>query len=118
MEKLRVYFNPACSKCKKLRVLLAGKDLEVDWVNYLENPLSKPDIERLLDKMEARPSALIRLSPEEVSQHSEEDLLQMMVDNPVLLNRPIVEREDTAFLCLPLEIILEKMPEYDWSEYL
>lgn len=67
MEKLRVYFNPACSKCKKLRVLLAGKDLEVDWVNYLENPLSKPDIERLLDKMEARPSALIRLSPEEVS---------------------------------------------------
>ena len=118
MEKLRVYFNPACSKCKKLRVLLAGKDLEVDWVNYLENPLSKPDIERLLDKMEARPSALIRLSPEEVSQHSEEDLLQMMVDNPALLNRPIVEREDTAFLCRPLEIILEKMPEYDWSEYL
>ena len=118
MEKLRVYFNPACSKCKKLRVLLAGKDLEVDWVNYLENPLSKPDIERLLDKMDAQPSALIRLSPEEASQHSEEDLLQMMVDNPVLLNRPIVEREDTAFLCRPLEIILEKMPEYDWSEYL
>ena len=118
MEKLRVYFNPACSKCKKLRVLLAGKDLEVDWVNYLENPLSKPDIERLLDKMEARPSALIRLSPEEVSQHSEEDLLQMMVDNPALLNRPIVEREDAAFLCRPLEIIQEKMPDYDWSEYL
>ena len=118
MEKLRVYFNPACSKCKKLRVLLAGQGLEVDWVNYLENPLSRPDIERLLDKMDAQPSALIRLSPEEASQHSEEDLLQMMVDNPVLLNRPIVEREDTAFLCRPLEIILEKMPEYDWSEYL
>ena len=118
MEKLRVYFNPACSKCKKLQVLLTGKDLEVDWVNYLENPLSKPDIERLLDKMEARPSALIRLSPEEVYQHSEEDMLQMMVDNSALLNRPIVEREDTAFLCRPLEIILEKMPDYDWSEYL
>ena len=118
MEKLRVYFNPACSKCKKLRVLLAGKDLEVDWVNYLENPLSRPDIERLLAKMGAQPSALIRLSPEEASQHSEEDLLQMMVDNTVLLNRPIVEREDTAFLCRPLEIIQEKMPDYDWSEYL
>ena len=118
MEKLTVYYHPDCSKCKKLRVLLAGQGLEVDWVNYLENPLSRPDIERLLDKMEARPSALIRLSPEEVSQHSEEDLLQMMVDNSALLNRPIVEREDTAFLCRPLEIILEKMPEYDWSEYL
>ena len=118
MEKLTVYHHPDCSKCKKLRVLLAGQGLEVDWVNYLENPLSRPDIERLLDKMDAQPSALIRLSPEEASQHSEEDLLQMMVDNTVLLNRPIVEREDTAFLCRPLEIILEKMPEYDWSEYL
>ena len=118
MEKLRVYFNPACSKCKKLRVLLAGQEIEVDWVNYLEEPFSKPDIERLLDKMDIRPSALIRLSPEEASQHSEEDLLQMMVDNPVLLNRPIVEREDAAFLCRPLEIIQEKMPDYDWSEYL
>lgn len=118
MEKLRVYVNPACSKCRKLRVLLAGQEIEVDWVNYLENPLSRPDIERLLDKMKEQPSALIRLSPEEASQHFEEDLLQMMVDNPALLNRPIVEREEEAFLCRPLEIIQEKMPEYDWSEYL
>lgn len=118
MEKLRVYFNPACSKCKKLQVLLAGQEIEVDWVNYLENPLSRPDIERLLAKMEGQPSELIRLSPEEVSQHSEEDLLQIMVDNPLLLNRPIVERKDAAFLCRPLEIIQEKMPDYDWSEYL
>lgn len=118
MEKLRVYFNPACSKCKKLQVLLVGQEIEVDWVNYLENPLSRPDMERLLTKMEARPSALIRLSPEEQSQFSEEDLLQLMVDNPTLLNRPIIEREDAAFLCRPLEIIQEKMPEYDWSEYL
>ena len=118
MEKLTVYYHPDCSKCKKLRVLLAGQELEVVWVHYLENPLSKPDIERLLAKMEARPSALIRLSPEEAALHSQEDLLQMMVDNTVLLNRPIVEREDTAFLCRPLEIIQEKMPEYDWSEYL
>ena len=118
MEKLRVYFNPACSKCKKLRVLLAGQELEVDWVNYLENPLSRTDIERLLAKMEVRPSALIRLSPEEASQHSEDELFQMMVDNPVLLNRPIVEREDAAFLCRPLEKKKKKMPDYDWSEYL
>ena len=118
MEKLTVYYNPDCSKCKKLRVLLAGQELEVDWVNYLETPLSRLDIERLLDKMDAQPSALIRLSPEEASQHSEEDLFQMMVDNPVLLNRPIVEREDAAFLCRPVEIIAEKMPDYDWSEYL
>ena len=118
MEKLTVYYHPACSKCKKLQVLLAGQELEVDWVNYLENPLSRTDIERLLAKMEVRPSALIRLSPEEAALHSQEDLLQMMVDNPAFLNRPIVEREDTAFLCRPLEIIKKKMPDYDWSEYL
>ena len=118
MEKLTVYHHPDCSKCKKLRVLLAGQGLEVDWVNYLENPLSRPDIERLLAKMGAQPSELIRLSLEEQSKYSEENLLQMMVDNPALINRPIVERKDAAFLCRPLEIIQEKMPDYYWSEYL
>ena len=98
MEKLRVYINPACSKCKKLRVLLERQDVEVDWVNYLESPLSAKDLQQLLDKMGVWPSAVIRLPLEEQAGQSEEDLLQMMVDNPTLLNRPIVERRRSLSL--------------------
>ncbi|HEL9630180.1 TPA: ArsC family transcriptional regulator [Streptococcus suis] len=118
MERLTVYINPDCSKCKKLQALLASQNLDIKWVNYLENPLTEAELTALLKKMGSQPSAVIRLTEEERAELSEEELFQRLVAEPVLLNRPIIEREKTAFLCRPLDIIKEKMPEYDWSAYL
>nr|WP_238595864.1 ArsC/Spx/MgsR family protein [Streptococcus suis] len=116
-EKLTVYYNPDCSKCKKLQVLLSSQDLDVKWVNYLEHPLTEVELAALLEKMDSQPSAVIRLTEEERAGLSEEELFQRLVAEPALLNRPIIEREQTAFLCRPLDIIKKKMPEYDWSAY-
>ncbi|HFI2447947.1 TPA: arsenate reductase family protein [Streptococcus suis] len=116
-EKLTVYYNPDCSKCKKLQVLLPSQDLDIKWVNYLEHPLTEVELAALLEKMDSQPSAVIRLTEEERAGLSEEELFQRLVAEPALLNRPIIEREQTAFLCRPLDIIKKKMPEYDWSAY-
>lgn len=116
-EKLTVYYNPDCSKCKKLQVLLPSQDLDIKWVNYLEHPLTEVELIALLEKMGSQPSAVIRLTEEERAGLSEEELFQRLVEEPAILNRPIIEREKTAFLCRPLDIIKEKMPEYDWSDY-
>ncbi|WP_105210181.1 arsenate reductase family protein [Streptococcus suis] len=118
MEQLTVYYNPDCSKCKKLQVLLPSQDMYIKWVNYLENPLTAEELTALLEKMGSQPSAVIRLTEEERAGLSEEALFQRLVAELALLNRPIIEREQTAFLCRPLDIIKEKMPEYDWSAYL
>ncbi|HEM5145656.1 TPA: ArsC family transcriptional regulator [Streptococcus suis] len=118
MEKLRVYYNPDCSKCKKLKILLPSQDLDIKWVNYLENPLTEAELTALLKKMGSQPSAVIRLTEEERAGLSEEEIFERLVKEPATLNRPIIEREQTAFLCRPLDIIKEKMPEYDWSDYL
>ncbi|HEM3615393.1 TPA: ArsC family transcriptional regulator [Streptococcus suis] len=118
MEKLTVYYNPDCSKCKKLRILLSSQDMEVKWVNYLENPLTAEELTALLKKIGSQPSAVIRLTEEERAGLSEEQLFERLVKESATLNRPIIEREQTAFLCRPLEIIKEKLPEYDWSDYL
>lgn len=120
MEKLTVYYNPDCSKCKKLRILLSNQDMEVKWVNYLERPLRAVALTVLLEKMGSQPSAVTRLKEEERVGLglSEEEIFKRLIEEPALLNRPIIEREQTAFLCRPLEIIKEKMPEYDWSDYL
>lgn len=118
MEQLTVYYNPDCSKCKKLQVLLSSQDLDIKWVPYLENPLTAEELTTLLEKMGSQPSAVIRLTKEERADLSEEELFQRLVAEPALLNRPIIEREKTVFLCRPLDIIKEKMPEYDWSTYL
>ncbi|MCO8184124.1 ArsC family transcriptional regulator [Streptococcus suis] len=92
--------------------------MEVNWVNYLENPLTAEELTALLEKMGSQPSAVIRLTEEERAGLSEEQLFERLVKEPATLNRPIIEREQTAFLCRPLDIIKEKMPEYDWSDYL
>ncbi|HEM6509289.1 TPA: ArsC family transcriptional regulator [Streptococcus suis] len=118
MEKLRVYYNPDCSKCKKLKILLPSQDLDIKWVNYLENPLTEAELTALLKKMGSQPSAVTRLKEEERLALSEEEIFERLVKEPATLNRPIIEREQTAFLCRPLEIIKEKMSEYDWSDYL
>ncbi|HFU4459841.1 TPA: arsenate reductase family protein [Streptococcus suis] len=117
MEQLTVYYNPDCSKCKKLQVLLSSQDLDIKWVNYLENPLTAEELTALLKKMGSQPSAVIRLTEEERAGLSEEEIFERLVEKPALLNRPIIERDQTAFLCRPLDIIKEKMPEYDWSDY-
>ncbi|HFI2472519.1 arsenate reductase family protein [Streptococcus sp. SS-4456] len=118
MEQLTVYINPDCSKCKKLQVLLPSQNLDIKWVNYLEHPLTDVELAALLKKMGSQPSAVIRLTEEERQGLSETDIFQRLVAEPALLNRPIIEREQTAFLCRPLDIIKENMPEYDWSAYL
>lgn len=118
MEQLTVYINPDCSKCKKLKILLPSQDLNIKWVNYLENPLTEVELTALLKKMGNQPSAVIRFTEEERAGLSEEELFQRLVEEPALLNRPIIERSQTAFLCRPLDIIKEKMLEYDWSAYL
>lgn len=118
MEQLTVYINPDCSKCKKLQVLLSSQDLDVKWVPYLENPLTAEELTALLEKMDSQPSAVIRLTEEERAGLSEEEIFERLVAEPALLNRPIIERSQTAFLCRPLDIIKENMPEYDWSAYL
>ncbi|HFI0394213.1 TPA: arsenate reductase family protein [Streptococcus suis] len=118
MEQLTVYYNPDCSKCKKLKILLPSQDLDIKWVNYLEHPLTAEELMALLKKMGSQPSTVIRLTEEERAGLSEEELFARLVEEPALLNRPIIEREQTAFLCRPLDIIKEKMPEYDWSDYL
>lgn len=117
-EQLTVYYNPDCSKCKKLQILLPSQGFDVKWVNYLENPLTAEELTVLLEKMGSQPSAVIRLTEEERAGLSETDIFQRLVAEPALLNRPIIEREQTAFLCRPLDIIKENMPEYDWSTYL
>ncbi|WP_449453578.1 arsenate reductase family protein [Streptococcus suis] len=91
MEKLTVYYNPDCSKCKKLRILLSSQDMEVKWVNYLENPLTEEELTALLKKIGSQPSAVIRLTEEERAGLSEEQLFERLVKEPATLNRPIIE---------------------------
>lgn len=84
-------------------------DFEV--INHLKNPLTKNELTELLLKLDRKPSDLVRRNElifKEARKKevlTEDEILQLMVDNPKLIERPIVEVNGKAVLARPLEVL-------------
>ena len=108
-----VYFNPSCSKCRTVEGILADKGVDADYVRYLDEA---PTRERLVELMGMLgiddPRAMMRTA-EPVYRElgltgaGPDELLDAIVSNPILLERPIVVREGRAVIARPPERVLE-----------
>ena len=84
-------------------------DFEV--INHIKNPLSKLELHDLLAKLDLKPSQLIRRNEviykeaKKVAVLTEDEILQLMVDHPKLIERPIVELNGKAVLARPIEVL-------------
>ena len=109
-----IYHNPRCSKSRQTLELLRGRGLEPEVVEYLKTP---PDAARLGQILE-----LLGLEPRELMRRKEapysalglaetglqrDALIQAMVENPILIERPIVVSGGKAALGRPPEAVLE-----------
>jgi arsenate reductase len=111
---LTVYEKPTCTTCKKTAKLLMEHGVDFDRVNYYVDPLDEEKLRELLRKAELRPRDAMRTKEavyEELglagSEHSDDELIELMVEHPDLVQRPIVERGDRAVLARPPERVLE-----------
>lgn len=109
---IRLYHNPKCSKSRATKQILQDKNLDFVEVEYLKNPPKRQELEDILKQLDIQPSGLIRSGEsifKELSlQHaSEEELLTAMLDNPILIERPIVITNKGAKIGRPPENILE-----------
>ena len=108
-----VWFNPACSKCRTVQGILAERGVEADYVRYLEETPSRKEIESVLALLGADdPRSIMRTGEAVYSELGLADadrdaLLDAMVANPVLLERPIVIRGDRAVVGRPPEKVLD-----------
>lgn len=113
MSGIVIYHNGECSKCRGALEILQERGIphEVRW--YLAEPLSEQDLRWLLDKLQMKPSQIIRKGEPmykeqyEGKELDEEEWLQALLDNPVLLERPIVEKENRAIVARPPERVFE-----------
>ena len=111
--KLLVYHNGECSKCKNLTELLQEQDAGVSYKFYLHEPLSIDELKGLLQKLQMQAIDLIRRSEPLFTEQfegrklSDEDWLQVIIDNPILLQRPIVVNGDKAVIARPAEKVLQ-----------
>ena len=112
-EKITVYEKPTCTTCRKLNKLFAENDIDYKKVNYFIEPLTEDKLRALFEKANLSPFDAVRknepvykeLKIKEIKDENE--LIKLMVENPSILQRPIVEVGEQAILARPVEKILE-----------
>ena len=94
--------------------ILRDRGVEFDVVEYLKHPLSRADLERIVDAIPDDPSALVRkdkrfkeLGLDAADHTAKADVVALLLEHPELMERPVVFRGDEARICRPSEIVLE-----------
>ena len=114
MVKITVYEKPTCTTCRKVAKAFSEQGIDFEKVNYYIEPFSKSLLKSLLKKMQMKPSDLLRKNESvykklktKIEKLSEDAILDLMVKNPDLIQRPIVEKGKKAILARPPEKINE-----------
>ena len=108
---MKVYHNPSCSKSRLCVDFLTQEKYDFDVINHLKNPLSKSELQELLRKLDRKPSELVRRNEvifreaNKANMLTEDEILQLMLDHPKLIERPIVEVNGKAVLARPIELL-------------
>lgn len=108
MAKLTMLHNQSCSKSKHAFGLLESLGFRFDVRDYLNDPLSKVEIEDLLVKLDLEPTDIIRKKEDlyinefKGKELSNEEWVNVLVKHPNLIERPIVVSEDNGVIGRPL----------------
>ena len=113
MSDFIIYHNPRCTKSRQTLKILDQHDLETEIVLYLDNPPSAEEIASILNKLELSPRDILRKGEDAYKELNlkndkltNKDLINFMVENPKLIERPIVIRGDKAVIGRPPENVL------------
>ena len=109
-DQITIYHNPRCSKSRQTLSILEDAGITPRVIEYLDNPPTAVELQVLGNQLGLEPSEFIRnkeaayaaLDPPG-SELSESQLLIAMAAEPILIERPIVVRGDTAVLGRPPE---------------
>jgi arsenate reductase len=110
--KLVVYLKPTCTTSRKVVKTLTEKGVSFEQVNYYETHFTKTLLNDLLKKMKMKPSELLRKKDKAYKElnlknktYTDAQLLNMMIKNPDLIERPIVAKGTKAMLARPAESV-------------
>lgn len=109
------YHNPRCTTSRKALQMLRDRGIEPNIIEYLKTPPDKIRLKRLLELLEMHPRELIRKREKATiaatgvhdEELGDEAVIEAMVANPILIERPIIVNGDRARLGRPAERVLE-----------
>ena len=110
--------NPACGTSRNTLALIRNSGVEPVVILYLETPPSREQLVELIADMGISVRALLRKNVEPYDTLKLEDvgwnddqLIDFMLQQPVLINRPIVVTPLGTRLCRPSEVVLDILPD-------
>lgn len=110
---VKIYHNPRCGKSRQTLQLLQEQGIEPEIIEYLKAPPSVQELDDILQKLGMEPRELMRKKEAEYKAGGLDDasldrqaLIQGMVNNPILIERPIVIANGKAAVGRPPEAVL------------
>lgn len=108
-----IYHNPACGTSRNTLGLIRATGVEPQVIHYLDEPPSRPELVALLQQMGISPRDLLRQKGTPYADLglsnaslTDDQLIDAMLEHPILINRPIVVGANGAKLCRPSEEVL------------
>ena len=113
MSNITIWHNPKCSKSRDSFKLLEERGIEIEVVKYLENIPSREELTTVLkmlnmsarDLMRTKESIYKELNLQD--EDSEDALIDAMLMNPKLIERPIIIKDNKAVIGRPIEKVIE-----------
>jgi len=112
--KITVYQKPTCTTCRQVHAALREAGVDFETVDYYTDPIPKTKLKDLLKKMGLSPRELLRTKEADYKTLrlgertlTDDQLVDLMVEHPDLIQRPIVEKGSRAILARPAERLRE-----------
>lgn len=110
---IKVYHNPRCSKSRNSLKYLDEHNKEYTIVNYIKSPISAKELKLIIEKLGINPIELVRKKESiwkeqyKGKELTNDEIIEAMIENPRLMERPIVIAKDKAVIARPTEKISE-----------
>ena len=117
---ITIYHNPACGTSRNALAMIRQSGEEPEVIEYLKTPPSREKLVQLIAAMGISPRDLLREKGTPYAElglgdpkWSDDELIDVMLKHPILINRPIVVAPMGTKLCRPSEAVLDILPNPD-----
>ena len=115
---IKIFHNPACGTSRNTLELIRNTGQEPEIIEYLKTPPTQAELASMIQQAGLSVRDAIRKNVEpyeqlqlEGSSHSDTELIALMVEHPILINRPFVVTELGVKLCRPSELVLDLLSQ-------
>ena len=118
MNDFTIYHNPHCGTSRNVLAMIRNSGVEPDIIEYLTTPPDRDTLLRLIDAAGLRPRDLLRQKGTPYDElhlgdptWTDNQLIDFMLQHPILINRPLVVTPLGTRLCRPSETVLDILPQ-------